>query len=288
MPTVLTIATAQGGCIPSPTTSGVQSKNWYMLMNDQMDAIYDLQQTLQVGALRLLRQVSAYRNRARDYFYNVLYTAYSCPKCSGRLSAVGPGESQCTRCGVRFDSTLKFQRSPCCQARLVRRRCHYGCQDCGALVRSRFLFDERVFDAAYFRERVAASRARRKQYENAMRRQLAEAHTAPLVFTSFHGVEAVQDLSADLDALLAQTPTCPPVRVPEDDFCLETYRDLVRSRVRDCVVHFDAIPSLCKDAKTDRARRFTALISMEHDREIALDCSGGSIVVRAYAIDAEG
>ncbi|MBZ0148041.1 MAG: hypothetical protein K8F62_10940, partial [Pseudorhodoplanes sp.] len=229
------------------------------------------------------------KGNARKFYYNVLFAYYRCPKCRGRLTPEKPSEGLCTACGYRLDPTLHFQMSACCQASLVRRRLHYSCKACGAMVPSRFLFDERLFDNAYFRERVAASRERRNRAIETMQLRLMAARTPPLFLTSLPEPDDVKGLSDALDALVLRS--CfeeSEHHIRTDSFCMDEYRTLVLTHVRECILHFDAIPCICSDLRADRARRFTALVFMEHEREVALEQKGEDILVRAYAPDAKG
>lgn len=233
--------------------------------------------------------VVAYHEHARSFYYNVLFADHHCPECNGRLESAGPSKGICTSCGYRIDPTLHFQRSSCCQAALIRHRLHYGCRQCGATVPSRFLFDERIFDAGYFRERVSASRARRQRAISEMQNRLKAAHTPPLHLTDLPEIDQVFGLSDALNELLPQGGLVNSVQHEHDDaFEMGAYRSLVLSRVRECILHFDAIPRVCTDTRTDRARRFTTLIFMDHEREVVLEQQKGEILVREYAADTKG
>lgn len=233
--------------------------------------------------------VAAYHEHARSFYYNVLFADHHCPECNGRLESAGPSKGICTSCGYRIDPTLHFQRSSCCQAALIRHRLHYGCRQCGATVPSRFLFDERIFDAEYFRERVAASRARRQRTIREMQNRLTAAHTSPLLLTDLPEINQICGLTDALNELLLRRDLDRGEQHEHDDsFEMEAYRRLVLSAVHGCILHFDAVPRVSKDARTDRARRFTTLIFMEHEREIALEQQDGDILVRAYAADTKG
>ena len=105
--------------------------------------------------------IELYRGRARLYFYEVVLSGFSCHSCDGSLVMQSEGMCAC-RNGHCLDPTAVFQRSPCCGVRLVKRRLHYVCRRCGADCKSRFLFDERVRDADYFRERMREGRQRKK------------------------------------------------------------------------------------------------------------------------------
>lgn len=73
------------------------------------------------------------------------------------------GRFRCEDCGLAGEPTLIFQRCPTCEGKLVLIHRRYRCRDYGEDVTSRFLFDGVVYDAAYFRLRMAQSRQRQKQ-----------------------------------------------------------------------------------------------------------------------------
>lgn len=194
----------------------------------------------------------------------------------------------CMACRQTFDPTETFQRSRCCAARLQFRRRHYACSKCKAPQRSVFLFDEQLFNADYFRERVAESRKRQQQAETELREMLLASRTPELAITELPGRDSIQDLDAALDQLLGtprQGDSDGPV---EGEFQLDTYRQWIRPCIQGCLVWFDAIPAIAPDPRMDRVRRFTALVFMEHDREVLLEQRGEGILVRSYEADAKG
>ena len=102
---------------------------------------------LLVSAERVHERVLSFKEKARRYFYQVILSALSCPACGGKLEILNIGRARCGECRNELDLTVTFQNSPCCRTRLEFRRQHYACSECGQAVVSRFLFDERVFDA---------------------------------------------------------------------------------------------------------------------------------------------
>jgi hypothetical protein len=98
----------------------------------------------------ILEYVDAYKERVRDFYFQVLLSQHACPTCGDALHMTGASECSC-QSGHIFDPTVSFQSSPCCHARLIRKTFHYACSRCHETVASKFLFDERVFDAEYFR-----------------------------------------------------------------------------------------------------------------------------------------
>ena len=98
----------------------------------------------------------------RLFYFEVVLSPYGCPLCDGRLKMTGQSQCSCT-CGYTFDPTTVFQKSTCCQAKLIMKTFHYACSQCHKTAVSRFLFDEKVFDKKYFREMMEESRERKKK-----------------------------------------------------------------------------------------------------------------------------
>ena len=117
----------------------------------------------------------------RTFCYQVMLSAHGCPKCDGSLEMIGESRCRCRECQHEFDPTVQFQRCPACDGRLRLRICRYLCRDCGADVPSRFVFDGLVFDRAYFRRKMAESRARRRQERAERQQQVAESRSSPAV-----------------------------------------------------------------------------------------------------------
>ena len=106
-------------------------------------------------------RVSDLKQRARGYYYRLLLTGLACPRChQTRLIMLREGRFRCQDCGQAGDPTLMFQRCPACDGRPALALRRYFCQDCRGEVVSRFLFDGVVYNAEYFREKMAESRRR--------------------------------------------------------------------------------------------------------------------------------
>jgi len=148
-----------------------------------------------IGALSLVKK---YKHRARTYYFDVLFSIYKCPACGGQLKMT---EENCCSCSCEnvFDPTLAFQKSACCRAGLMRKTFHYVCLKCLKPVPSRFFFDERVFDKAYFREMMRESRERKKKKREEIRRLLAQSRSARLSLTEIPDIEVIPGLIEDLN-----------------------------------------------------------------------------------------
>jgi len=112
-------------------------------------------------AFEMARVVENFVQKARHFFYCVMLVGHRCPKCDGSLQIVAEGRCKCNSCGSEFDPTVAFQSCSSCGGTPVLRVRKYQCKDCGSDIRSKFLFDGLVFDAEYFRQRVAQSRQRK-------------------------------------------------------------------------------------------------------------------------------
>jgi hypothetical protein len=181
-------------------------------------------------------------------------------------------------CGLSFDPTLQFQRSPCCDAVLTKKVLHYACSACGRIVPSRFLFDEKLFDQEYFRERMRLTRERRQRQDALMREMLRIARSDVLILLDDIALSALPGLSEDLDQLCGSTPF-----VVEAWRCDEapTYEQYCRhiSQYLSRAILFSAVAPLFSDERWDKVHRFAALIFMEHHREVNLDQVENDILV---------
>ena len=141
---------------------------------------------------RVHDRVTTIQTIARDFYVAVLRMRYRCPQCGQKMKVLSPTTWRCS-CGVQLDPTIEFQSSPCCKARLTKKVYHYACTQCGAAVPSKFLFDERLFDADYFRERMKESRERKQQLRERMRKQLADSRSNELELEDYPNWTPYQD-----------------------------------------------------------------------------------------------
>ncbi|MEM1354996.1 MAG: hypothetical protein AAGH88_08945 [Planctomycetota bacterium] len=248
---------------------------------------------------RLLEAVAHYRGLARDYYYQAILSGYACPKCKAALHMIGESRCRCGACGHEFDPTPVFQRCGICGGipRLNVRR--YQCQSCGADVASRFVFDGIVYDADYFREKMAESR-QRKQDE---RQSAQERHADTVVSNASSSWEpATIDLAAStglLDALngltgqaRAEVDTWLKLAGAFEDatFDLDAYQNHIQAHLRPFETCFEDIPALLPDhPKLDRIWRFIAIIFLAHAGRIEIYQEADEIWLRPHhALDREG
>ena len=215
--------------------------------------------------------VARYKTAARGYYFEVMLSNHSCPVCGETLGMMEGGQACCTG-GHHLDPTTTFQKSDCCKAKLVRRSLHYACACCGKTMPSRFLFDKRVFDRDYFRQRMAESRAKTRQRREMMRLARSKERSRSLTLTEEPRVDLLPGFSEALADFIGfgtgawdegfsfDAPGCPGLHA-----YMQHILDLVK-RYRQ--VTFSRIDSLIEDSKRDRAMRFVALIFLLHDGEV--------------------
>lgn len=195
----------------------------------------------------------------------------------------GPSHCRCLQCGEELDPTAAFQKSPCCSARLRRARCHYVCARCHAVIPSRYLFDERLFDAAYFAEKMAESRDRKHQQREEIRRWLAENRSDALSLDDLPDLAAVPGLIESLDSFSKNAPGADVTNFQGvDEFHMDIYRQAILSALGSQSLYFHAFHSLNADPRRERARRFMTLVFMEQAHEVYMRQDGPDILVIPY------
>ena len=224
-------------------------------------------------------RIERFKEQARNFFFEVMLSSHACPHCGQELRISGPAECSC-RGGHRFDPTLIFQRSPCCDARLIHKTYHYHCSRCGGVVASRFLFDERVFDAAYFREMMRESRERARKRREEVRLFLAGSRSAELCLLE----EPVLDpsLVRDLDDFVGTQGLNPSEVLSgvKSGFSMQKYREHILCALGGGNALFSEIEALIEDYRLDRVWRFVTLVFMQHEGEVELSQYGDQLMVR--------
>lgn len=235
---------------------------------------------LLLDILDVIRRVENFKENVRSFYFEVLLLPHACPTCGFGLRMTGLSECACLQ-GHVFDPTTTFQISACCQAKLVRKTFHYACSCCHKTVSSRFLFDERVFDAEYFREMMRGSRSHARERREEIRRLLAESRSGTLSLMDELQLEAIPNLIQDLDEFILGNPIpmCMDVFDPKSDFNLAAYRSHILTLVEDRTMLFSAISPLMDDYRRDRVRRFMTLVFMDNDQEISLQQYGDDLVI---------
>ncbi len=228
-------------------------------------------------AFRVTEAVTVYTDRVRQFFYEVMLLAHACPKCGGGLNMIAEGRCRCSACARAFDPTVVFQRCSDCGGipKIEIRR--YRCSQCGSDVSSRFLFDGLVFDAVYFRARMAEHRERKSDQRARLQARLIESRSLPLD-AGPADLEAVPGLVEALNSLIAGTQ--PGVlRLDCKGFDLSRYESHVQAHLEPYPIMFDEIPPLSDDARLDRICRFIAIIFMANAGLIEIQQEGQTIMV---------
>jgi len=237
----------------------------------------------------VVSRLEVLREWVRAFYYEVLLSGHACPACGGRLVMTGSGRASCEACRSSLDPTVEFQQSPCCGASLVFRRVHYACRQCGAPVPSRFLFDERLFNAGYFSERMRESRERRRLKVEELRRRVAESRSGELLVSDVPALDSIPGLADALDSLAETAVSLGDGGFWDDDpFVMDAYREVIWQGVHEDAVLFSQVPALNSDPRRDRARRFMTLVFMEQEREVDLAQYGNDLLVMRREADAEG
>ena len=192
------------------------------------------------------------------------------------------GVSQCScKNGHILDPTLVFQKSSCCSARLVRKTFHYVCSCCNKTNPSRFLFDERVFDQAYFSQMMKKHREKIQKRKEKIIKQMQEARSDNLLLLDEPHIESLPGLLEDLDRLVTQGNAEPKDTVfdLETTFAMTDYRKHILSSLSCGSRFFSGISCLGHDLREDRAFRFVTLIFMQHDCEVELTQHGDDLLI---------
>ena len=229
--------------------------------------------------LQVNERIERYRSRARAFFHEVVLLPFACPACEASLTMTSTSRAKCNGCGQELNPTTTFQRSTCCGSALRLARQHYVCTTCRTIVPSRFLFVERVFDSNYFRQRMAESRERTRRRREELHRLMVREQSGQLDLTDVPSRDAVNELFAQLDVFVGVPEVSLDIFCEDDGVSIEAYRESLRCAMAGCMRRFDAFPPLHANRRTDRARRFVALVYMEHDREVVLHQRDNDILV---------
>lgn len=154
-------------------------------------------------------------------------------------------------------------------------------------MKSVFLFDERIFDSAYFSEMMRQSRERKEKRLAEIKRLLMDGRSEPFTASSLPEPGDIPGLSEALDSL-SRMPISVQEFVAEDSFDMGAYRRCVLEYLDGAGVMFSTLPTIASNRRRDRARRFITLVFMEHEREVALTQYGNDILVEKHEADSEG
>lgn len=238
------------------------------------------------AAFGMSEAVSGYSQRVRGFFYQVMLSGHSCPKCDGAIEMMEEGRSLCSGCQMTLDPTLAFQRCSTCGGQPALRIRRYTCRDCGQDVRSRFLFDGLVFDAAYFRQKMAEYRERKNEQRERVQVMLAGTRSGAIALEPM-GDSDHAGLFAALSAmsLEAFTSAVPELR---DRLDLARYQTHIRAHLQTIPINLNQIPPLSENARLDRVWRFIAVIFLAHTGQAHVWQEGEHIQVMQREVDREG
>jgi len=205
--------------------------------------------------------VRQFLERARRFYYVVMLFGHSCPKCNGALSMVAEGRCRCHACHYEFDPTVAFARCSSCGGVPILRVRRYQCRQCGGDIRSPFLFDGIVYDAQYFRCKMAESRQRKAKLRRRVQEMLADCRSGPLALGATD-LASVPGLVAALDGLTAGLEQMAQGQ-SRDDFDLDRYQEHVTSCLETGPAQLRHMPPLIENHRLDLIWRFIAVIFLE-------------------------
>jgi hypothetical protein len=155
-------------------------------------------------------------------------------------------------------------------------------------VASRFLFDERLFDKAYFREMMQESRDRARKKREEVRRLLAGSRSDTLILLQEPNLEAIPGLTEALDGFIGIRIGCLKDFLSNPDFSMDDYRNHILSVIGTGSMLFSDIPPLVGESRRDRIWRFVTLIFMQQDGDVSLTQYGTDILVERVQFEAYG
>ncbi len=240
---------------------------------------------IRVLACELAEAVEAFRAKARRFFYRVVLIGRRCPACNGSPEIVSEGRCRCVACARPFDPTVTFQRCPVCGGVPVLRIRRYQCRDCGADIRSKFLFEGVVFNADYFRQKMAESRQHKHEQRDRVRQMLAETRSGRWAPEQV-SLDSVPDLAEALNAFVGETDDRTLMKARKG-FDLKRYENHVLGHLREWPVSLAGMASLGSDARMDLIWRFVAIVFLAHAGVVDVWQDGRDIMVKRHEANGE-
>jgi len=234
---------------------------------------------------QVLCRVSDFKELVKAYYFEVVLSPFRCPVCNGRLKMIGQGKCSCDS-GHVLDPTLTFQQSPCCNSGLVRKTFHYACSRCHQTVPSRFLFDERLFDKAYFQEMMREARSRQRRKREELKLLLAESRSDTLILLQEPNLESIPGLKEALDGFIGTDTGGLKDFLSSPDFSMDDYRNHIISVMGKGSMLFSDIAPLIGESRRDRIWRFVTLIFMQQEGDVSLTQYGPDILVERIKSEA--
>lgn len=220
------------------------------------------------------QRVEEFKGKARSLYYAVMLFQQECISCGNAdLIMKVDGRCQCRTCGAEFDPTVNFQTCPDCDRAVVLKIHHYWCPHCRRPVRSMFCFDQRIFDAAYFRDMMRESRDRKQAEVEKLRERLLAARSMPFYPDEEPVIECPKQFAQDLGKFLASSTTTADIKnhPPRPFFDIKAYRNHILNRVQGCVVEFEGISAVVDDPQLDRVYRFITAVFMDHEGVLEIE-----------------
>ncbi|MHC4681300.1 MAG: hypothetical protein ACYTEK_21690 [Planctomycetota bacterium] len=228
-------------------------------------------------AFDMAAAVKEFVERAKRFYYHVMLFGCRCGKCNGSLTMISDGRCRCDACGDQFDPTAAFQRCSHCGGTPVLKVRRYACRSCGQPINSVFLFDGIVFDARYFKQKMAESRRRKKDLRQRVREMLADCRSVPL------SLEApdLNSIPGLIDALnsLGSGIAVPALMELKGRFDLNRYQNHIRACLETGPATLRRIPALIEDPRLDLIWRFIGVIFLEHAGLVTIRQQGQTIWV---------
>jgi hypothetical protein len=155
-------------------------------------------------------------------------------------------------------------------------------------VASKFLFDERLFDKAYFKQMMQEARTRQRKKREELKLLLAGSRSDTLLLTEDPVLESIQGLKEALNGFIGTDMGGLKDFLSSPDFSMDDYRNHILSVMGDGSTLFSDIPPLMKESRKDRIWRFITLVFLQQDREVSLTQYGGDILVERVQNEAYG
>jgi len=231
-------------------------------------------------AFDMAKAVEIFKTKAKKLFYSVMLLGHRCPKCNGSLVMATEGGCTCTSCGLNLDPTVEFERCLDCGGVPVLRVRRYRCRKCGIEIRSKFLFEGLVFNAAYFRQKVTESRQRKKELRKRVKEMLASSRSNQLSLDSVDA-SAIPGLWEALDSLTADLQETAQI-VSHKEFDLGHYEKHLKTHITNTSMSLVEVPPLTEDKRRDLIWRFIAAIFLAHAGVIDIWQEGADVMVIKY------
>ena len=145
---------------------------------------------------------------------------------------------------------------------------------------SLFLFKGLVFDAEYFRQRMAQSRQRKNQQRQRVQDMLAQCRSEPLVLEA-PDLNSVPGLTDALNALTQGIDEKMLIEL-KSKFDLDRYQQHICHYINDEPINLRDIQALIENTRLDLIWRFVAVIFLEHQHSVDIEQEGENIWVKKH------